>query len=77
MSVRFLLNSTPSKDSKTLLLSETLMNVSDEQEEKAPSPIVVTLSGIVIDVSDKQEKNVQFPILVTLFGIVMDVSDEQ
>ena len=39
----------------------------------APSPIVVTLSGIVTDVRLLQPLNAEFPILVTLSGIVTDV----
>ena len=47
------------------------------QPKKAPSPILVTLSGIVINVKDWQLEKAPHPILDTLSGIVIDVKDVQ
>lgn len=41
---------------------------------KAPSPILVKLSGIVIFVSPLQPENAEYPMLVTQSGIVIVVS---
>ena len=60
----------------TLLVSTTI-EVSEEQEEKAPSLILVTLLGMVSEVSEEQEEKARAPILVTLLGIVIEVSEEQ
>ena len=54
-----------------------VIDVRDEQPEKAYSPIEVTLLGIVIDVKDEQSQKAPSPIDVTLLGIVIDVKDEQ
>ena len=58
-------------------LLSTTMEVRDWQSEKAPSPILVTLSPIVIEVRELQCSNAQSPMLVTLLGIVTEVKEEQ
>ena len=42
-----------------------MIEVRDEQEENAPSPISVTLLGIEMDVRDSHQENAEFPIEVT------------
>ncbi len=37
---------------------------------KAPSPMLVTLSGIVREISVEQPENAPLPMLVTLFGMI-------
>ena len=53
------------------------IDVSEEQPQKAPYPIVVTESGSVMDVSEEQRQKAADPIVVTESGSVMDVSEEQ
>jgi len=49
--------------------------VSEEQEPKASSPIVVTLDGILIDVNAVHPANVCGGIVVMLVGRVTDTND--
>lgn len=53
------------------------MLVKELQCENAPSPMLVTLSGIVMFVSALQPINAQIPMLVTLLPIVTFVSAGQ
>ena len=55
------------------MFASTSIDVRDEQEENASSPIEVTLLGIVIEVRDEHQENAHSPIEVTLLGIVIDV----
>ena len=55
----------------------TLTLFKDSQPEKAPLPMLVTLSGIVTLVKEEHFKKAQPPILLTLFGIVMLFKEEQ
>ena len=43
----------------------------DSQLQKAPSPMLVTVSGIAMLVKDSHPEKAFFPILLTLSGIVM------
>ena len=47
-----------------------------EQSEKAPPPMLVTLSGMVTLVRLEQYMKAASPMLVTLSGMVTLVSDE-
>ena len=47
------------------------------QLEKAPSPILVTLSGIVTELNFVQALKALLPILVTLSGMIMQSKSSQ
>ena len=55
----------------------TLMEVSPVQPEKAPFPMLVTLSGMSMEVRPEQPLNAPSPMLVTLLPISMEVRLEQ
>ena len=62
-----------------MIVTEFPVNVIDVkliQKRNAPTPILVTESGIVIDVK-LELRNASSPILVTELGIVIDVKLEQ
>ena len=54
-----------------------MIEVKDEQLEKAESPIEVTLFPIVTEVKEVHPEKAYAPIDVTLFGITIEVKDEQ
>ena len=56
------------------VVPKQVMEVREEQEEKAELPIHVTLSGMVMELRASQEEKADSPMLVTLFGIVTEVS---
>ena len=49
----------------------------EEQPEKAPFPMLVTVAGIVTEVKLVQPRNASDPMPVTLAGIVTEVSPVQ
>ena len=51
--------------------------VREEQEKKAPEPIVVTLLPMVTEVREEQPEKAEEPMSVTLLGIVREVREEQ
>ena len=53
-----------------------VIEVKEEQEVNAHSPIVVTLFVMITDGKEEHSQNASFPIVVTLFGIVMEVREE-
>ena len=57
------------RESYTVFVGETTIDVKPVQPEKAPSIIVVTLLGISTDVKPEQLKKAPCPIDVTLLGI--------
>ena len=59
------------------LVAVHVTEVSPEQPENAPYPMLVTLSGIVTEVSPEQPQNALSPMRVTLSGIVIEVNSEQ
>ena len=69
----------PSLDSRQLFRDMNLLFSWDTsidwrllQQENAPFPMLVTLSGISMDWRPLQQENVSRPMLVTLLGISMD-----
>ena len=54
-----------------------MIEVKEEQLEKAESPIEVTLFPIVTEVKEAQPLKAPYPIEVTLFGIAIEVKEEQ
>ena len=54
-----------------------LIEVREEQEEKAPDPILVTLLGIVMEVRAEQPEKAYSPMLVTPLGMATEVREEQ
>ena len=51
--------------------------VREEQAQKAPHPIVVTLLGMVTEVRELQPSNAFFPIVVTLLPMGTEVRELQ
>ena len=66
----------PSTETKCWLFFETLIVVKEEHQENAPTPIIVTLSGMAMEVKEEQPSNALSPIIVTLFGMMIDVKEE-
>ena len=54
-----------------------MMDCKDEHSKKAPSPMLVTESGMVTDCKDSQPANALPPMRVTELGMVTDCKDEQ
>ena len=52
-----------------------MMLVRESQSEKAPSPILVTLSGMMMFVRESQSEKARSSIPVTLSGILMLLRD--
>ena len=50
-----------------------MIEVKEEQPEKALLPILVTLLGIVTEVKEEQSSKALYPIVVTLLGIIYSV----
>ncbi len=59
------------------LVAFQMTEVRPEHSLNAPSPMLVTLSGMVIEVSPEQRENAYLPMLVTLLPMVTEVSAEQ
>ena len=61
-----------SRLSYTVFPLATLMEVSPEQQAKAPSPILLTKAGIVTEFRPLQPLKALSPILVTEFGMLTE-----
>ena len=59
------------------LVPLNVMEVREEQAQKASFPIRVTLSGITMEVREEHAAKVASSIVVTLSGITMEVRDLQ
>ena len=66
-----------SRLSYVVLPSSTTIEVREEQPEKVPYPMLVTLLEIVMEVREEQSRKAQSLMLVTLLGIVIEVREEQ
>ena len=59
------------------VLREIKTDRRDSQLKNAPSPMLVTESGMVTDCKDLQSESALSPMLVTESGMMTDCKDEQ
>jgi hypothetical protein len=57
--------------------SGSVIDVSEEQQEKAATPIIISESGSVINVSEEHSRKASSPIILSESGRVIEISDQQ
>lgn len=74
--MKSLKESHPRKASLPIVVEFGILTVvSDLQSSKAPSPILVTKSGMSMDVKEVQCQNARFPMLITELGILIEAKE--